>query len=269
MANKIPSVNQIVLPAPNASAQRINPSLFGIGLPRFLPQQWAPAWFYSALNWLGKTYYDANNVPQQSFNIYMAGSDVDPYAQIGSTRLFLIILRRRPDSASRSHPTATRRHPEPTAPAIPTPTKASARCTWRWPPARSSPASSSATCPAASESISIRPLPRFRVTCVEQHPAERLRSRHRPPRCWSLDRPCRRWCPLDDFIKTHNEQIYNPSPVIVPLVAALVYDLTKYNSLGATTFTLPTFYTRDRVAAGTDYVSKLGQTVLFARRAGL
>ncbi len=69
--------------------------------------------------------------------------------------------------------------------------------------------------------------------------------------------------PLDDFIKTRNEQIYNPSPVIVPLVTALVYDITQHNALGATTFTLPTVYTRDRIGADTDYVSKLGQTALF------
>jgi hypothetical protein len=69
--------------------------------------------------------------------------------------------------------------------------------------------------------------------------------------------------PVDDFIKRKNEQIYNPSPVIVPLVTALVYDLSKYNSLGATTFTLPTFYTRDRISAGTDVVNKAGQTVVF------
>jgi hypothetical protein len=48
------------------------------------------------------------------------------------------------------------------------------------------------------------------------------------------------------------------------LVTALVYDVTQHNTLDATTFTLPTFYARDRVAAGTDYVNKLGQTVLFA-----
>jgi hypothetical protein len=51
--------------------------------------------------------------------------------------------------------------------------------------------------------------------------------------------------------------------VIVPLVTALVYDVTQHNTLGATTFALPTFYTRDRIATGTDYVSKLGQTALF------
>ena len=43
-------------------------------------RQWAPAWFYSALNWLGKSYVDANNVGQ-AFNDYLIGSDVDPFAR--------------------------------------------------------------------------------------------------------------------------------------------------------------------------------------------
>ena len=41
------------------------------------PRQWAPAWFYSALSWLGRSYYDASNT-QRSFSIYLAGSNVDP-----------------------------------------------------------------------------------------------------------------------------------------------------------------------------------------------
>jgi hypothetical protein len=89
MTKALPKVNPIVRRAPTSaaksSAQQFKTNL--ISRP-FL--QWAPAWFYSALNWLGKSYYDANNVAQ-SFNLYMAGSNVDPYAQIGSTRLFLII----------------------------------------------------------------------------------------------------------------------------------------------------------------------------------
>ena len=56
--------------------------------------------------------------------------------------------------------------------------------------------------------------------------------------------------PLNDFIKTNNEQIHNPSPAIVPLVSAFVYDLSQYNTLGATTFTLPIFYARERVSTG-------------------
>src|SRR5262249_42219150 len=70
--------------------------------------------------------------------------------------------------------------------------------------------------------------------------------------------------PFDDFIKRNNEQIYNPNPVIVPLVTALVYDLSHHNTLGATTFTLPIVYTRDRLSTGIDYVNQLGQTVSFA-----
>jgi hypothetical protein len=32
-----------------------------------LSPKWAPAWFYSALNWLGKSYVDANGA-EQAFN---------------------------------------------------------------------------------------------------------------------------------------------------------------------------------------------------------
>jgi hypothetical protein len=58
-------------------------------------------------------------------------------------------------------------------------------------------------------------------------------------------------------------RFYNPSPVIVPLVTALVYDVSKHNALGATTLTLPVFYTRDRISPDTDAVSKAGQTAVF------
>src|SRR5258708_4670361 len=91
MGNKVSNVSKIVVPATEIAVQQREVSkLVGKGIGKFPPQQWAPAWFYSALNWLGKTYFDANNVEQQ-FNQYLAGSDVDPYAQIGSTRLFLIV----------------------------------------------------------------------------------------------------------------------------------------------------------------------------------
>jgi hypothetical protein len=82
--------------------------------------------------------------------------------------------------------------------------------------------------------------------------------------------------PLDDFLATHNEQIYDDSPIIVPIVTALVYDVTRYNTLGATTFVLPIYYTRDQLGTGDFYVSRFetsaivdgstlhcGQTVAF------
>ena len=70
-----PNVNKIVLPAPQLAVQPPPLRYVAEPFPRLTLQQWAPAWFYSALNWLGKSYYDASNV-QQSFNLYMVGSDV-------------------------------------------------------------------------------------------------------------------------------------------------------------------------------------------------
>jgi hypothetical protein len=91
MANKSETnnVSRIVLVNPEPQIQKpIQQPIFRpIPPPRF--EAWAPAWFYSALNWLGKSYYDASNV-SQSFSQYMAGSDVDPYSHLGSTRLFII-----------------------------------------------------------------------------------------------------------------------------------------------------------------------------------
>ena len=62
-------------------------------IPILIPEAWAPAWFYSALNWLNKPFYDASNV-RQVFSNFLAGSDVDPDAQLGSTRLFIISMIR-------------------------------------------------------------------------------------------------------------------------------------------------------------------------------
>ena len=52
----------IVLPGSTPFAP---PPLLKEGIARIpspIRQQWAPAWFYSALNWLGKPYFDASNV---------------------------------------------------------------------------------------------------------------------------------------------------------------------------------------------------------------
>jgi len=250
------SVTGIVRPAPKASELPALENLIGqrIRFPR--PLQWAPAWFYSALNWLGKTYYDANNVAQ-SFNLYMAGSDVDPYAEIGSTRLFLIFrvensfrLSIAPDADSTALASASTDYPNTDlgiremylaladSPVF-------ARLKYCYVPGQIS--------------LELDPLRGERGQAGLENgydPATGLRA-------VVLGSAVSQVVPLDDFIKTKNEQIYNRSPTIVPLVSALVYDVTQHNTLGARTFTLPTFYTCDRIAAGTYYVSKLGQTVLF------
>src|SRR6267154_3235950 len=84
-----PKVSQIVRPAPKQTSQRTSQSMLKQPMRSPAPP-WAPGWFYSALAWLGKTYYDASTTAQ-SFNDYLAGSDVDPYVNIGLTRLFLIV----------------------------------------------------------------------------------------------------------------------------------------------------------------------------------
>ena len=88
MAQTNINVSRIVVPAPKPVVQT-SPSEFGLKTPILIPEAWAPAWFYSALNWLNKPFYDASNV-RQVFSNFLAGSDVDPYAQLGSTRLFII-----------------------------------------------------------------------------------------------------------------------------------------------------------------------------------
>jgi hypothetical protein len=84
-----PHVSKIVLPAPEQVAQPSSQQFANKPFPWPHMQLWAPAWFYSAINWLGKSYYDASKV-QQKLNSYMVGSDVDPYAHLGSTCLFRI-----------------------------------------------------------------------------------------------------------------------------------------------------------------------------------
>ena len=58
----------IVRPAPTKPVSSTTASLAGLRIPIPRLQQWAPRGviFYSALNWLGKSHYDANNV-RQSF----------------------------------------------------------------------------------------------------------------------------------------------------------------------------------------------------------
>ena len=254
----------IVRPAPTKPVSSTTASLAGLRIPIPRLQQWAPAWFYSALNWLGKSYYDANNV-RQSFNLYMVGSDVDPYASIGSTRLFLILkagesfrLSVAPDADSIADATNTTEYSN-TDEGIRemylalSDSAVFPNIKFCYIPGRIGPdlnSQNDARLAAVGSAIT-----------DGYDPASGLRA-------IVLGSAVSQVVPLNDFIKTNNEQIYNPSPAIVPLVSAFVYDLSQYNTLGATTFTLPIFYARERVSTGTDYVNKLGQTVAFAGGAG-
>src|ERR1700733_5283359 len=83
-----PVMSKIVLPAPtvvNGPPPWLEPA-------RIVPLTgpvWAPAGFYSALALLGMSYV-AGDGSTQAFGRVLGGSDVDPYAELGCTRLFLI-----------------------------------------------------------------------------------------------------------------------------------------------------------------------------------
>lgn len=220
------------------------------------PPTWAPAWFYSALNWLGKRYYDANDI-HQSFSNVMAGSDVDPYQGLGATRLFLVIrmgagfrlsIAPTADTVARSsgaitYPGTDEGIREMYMALAASPVFDQAR--YCYVPGR------------IGSDLDLDPEVDYSTPLENGYdPATGLRA-------VVFGSAVSQVVPLDDFIITHNEQIYDQSPTIVPLVTALVYDLTQHNELGATSFTLPTVYTRDRISAGTDYVSRIGQTVVF------
>ena len=269
----VPGVSRIVLPAASPVTQPLPVIYKPLPYPGPRLQQWAPAWFYSALNWLGKPYYDASNV-QQSFNQYMAGSDVDPYARLGSTRLFVItrtsdglVLSLAADAQSDAPmPGGTFYHNSDEG-IVQMYVALSASAIF----------SSVKYCYIPGRIGSdLNPTP---ATFAAASALDGLATGYDPVtglRAVVLGSAVSQIVPLDDFLTTHNEQIYNDSPAIVPVVDALVYDVTQYNELGATTFLLPVFYPRDQVSPQNYYVNKFaaatqvsgvsaecGQTVLF------
>ena len=273
------SVNKIVLPAPTPIVEKPLPlPIFGEPILHPLPLlQWAPAWFYSALSWLGKSWYDASNT-QQSFNTYLVGSDVDPYAQLGSTRLFLIrkvreasfelSLAANADSTAPLSQTTGTLYPN---------TDVGIRDLYVA-LSQSSIFSAVNFCYIPGRlGADLNPTPANPTFAAV--PAT-LQSGYDPAtglRTIVIGSAVSQVVPLNDFLGTHNEQIYNDQPAIVPLVDALVYDVTQNNQLGATTFFLPTYYAHDQVTSGNFYVSKqqttgaqgnatvnCGQTVIFS-----
>src|ERR1035438_8391258 len=237
--------SQIVSAAP--VTERTGISLTGL-MPILHLQEWAPAWFYSALNWLGKWYIDANGI-EQEFNSTLIGSDVDPYAQLGSTRLFFI---ERDDMYQLS---------------IAADVNSSAQASTRTPYPLAD-AGILAMCEALAAS-SIFSAVKYCYIPGRYTPPEigavalpSLGSGYDPStgiRIIAQGSAIAQVVPLADFVTTHNEQIYDEDPQIVPIITALVYDVTQNNALGAKTFALPVYYTRDQIS-GTCYVNKLATT---------
>ena len=245
MAKIDSGISQIAVPAPVAADRTLN----GITSIHRI-QQRAPAWFYSAINWLGQSYYDANGT-SQSFNAYLIGSDVDPYAQLGATRLFVITrtdniyrLSFASDTASSAPLNEGARYESTDAGILQMYLDLAASPIF------------------AAVNFAYVPGRLYTGTAVTFAPVTNLESGYDPStgiRIIALGSAIAQVVPLGDFQQTHNEQIYDEDPAIVPVVTALVYDVRQNNTLGATTFNLPVYYTRDLIA-GTTYVNKIAMT---------
>lgn len=242
------------------------PIVFGPFPPQPVIEQYAPAWFYSAINWLGRSYWDANNVRRQ-FSPILVGSDVDPYANLGDTRIFAITLVRNTF------------HLILNAESVNISTTADQTSTY---PATDLGIVQLYTALSTSpvfQSVNYCYIPGYIGSGITTAAGGQvlLPTGYDPGtglRSIVLGSAVSQVVPLDDFLATQNEQIYNTSPKIVPLVDALVYDVSQFNALGATTFNLPTFYTRNQISSGQYYVNKIqaastpdqvtrGQTALF------
>jgi hypothetical protein len=264
----------IGLPVPvtaTTPATPATPSLSPAPLTPAIPTQpqttFAPAWFYSALNFLLYSYSDGQNVPQ-AFGANLIGSDVDPYRQLGSTRLFVINydatvyrLSTAPDIYS-SAPVPTAKAPPP----YQTYARSDAGILALYQALLSSPifpfvkfcyipGNLSGSLNPAPSSASLTSLG------VGYDPSSGLRS------C-VLGTALSQVVPLDDFTNVQNEAVFNQTPTIVPFVTVLVYDVTSNNFVNAQSFVLPTFYTVDLVPVANStstlrdehYVNRLGSS---------
>ena len=220
----------------------------------FLPiaVEWAPVWFYSALAWLGQSYRDGVNT-QRSFSNYLVGANVDPYQKLGSTRLFVIEFMRNefflsiaPDADSdaplsganvqyyqRTDAGILQMYKDLSASAI------FPLVTHCYVPGKVDLA------PSLEEQLA--------ESLTGYDPASGLRR-------ILLGSAIAQVVPTGDFAQAKNEQIYDPTPAIVPLATSLVYDITTNNALGAKTFVLPVAYVVDQATAGQFAANRFGAT---------
>jgi hypothetical protein len=220
----------------------------------FLPIaiEWAPAWFYSALAWLGQSYRDASNT-QRSFSNYLAGANVDPYRQLGSTRLFLIEFMRNEFFLSIA--------PDPDSEAplsgenVTYYQRTDAGILQMYKDLSASNIFPCVTHCYVPGEVDLAPSLEDQLAekTVGYDPASGLRR-------ILLGSAIAQVVPIGDFAQVENEQIYDPTPAIVPLATSLVYDVTTNNSIGAKSFVLPVAYIVDQATPGQFAVNRFGAT---------
>lgn len=215
---------------------------------------WAPVWLYSALGWVGKSYYDASAV-QRTFSFGLCGSDVDPYVSLGSTLLFFIsqagnggwAVTFGADMLSIQQGGMALNSNVPTF----ANTDAGILAMYRF--LVGSPVFSKLKYCYIPSHIGNDIVPGFVL--------DTLSPGYDPDtgiRVLESGNAVSQLVPLAQFTSAGNEQVYNESPTIVPLSTALVYDVTQHNVVGARVFTLPTYYARDQVSPGVYCINKFG-----------
>ena len=227
-----------------------NNPVFGPHLPIFF--RGAPAWFYSALAWLGQSYRDASNA-ERSFSNYLAGANVDPYRQLGSTRLFIIELVREQFRLSIAQDVN-----------LDAPLAGNNNGIYdltdtgilqMYDALSSSDIFPSVTHCYVPGMVDLAPnlIYQLEKNTVGYDPATGLRR-------ILLGSAIVQVVPIGDFTQVKNEQIYDPAPTIVPLATSLVYDITTNNAIGAKTFVLPIAYIVDQPTPGQFAVNRFGAT---------
>ena len=216
-------------------------------------REWAPAWFYSALCWLGRSYSDASDT-ERGFGTVLAGANVDPYRQLGATRLFIIEsldgefrLTIAADTDSDAVPGGDNSQ---------TYQRNDADILQMYQDLAASPIFASVTHAYVSGKVNIASALVNREasdTPTGYDPASGLRR-------ILMGSAIAQVVPLGDFTQVHNEQVYDESPAIVPLATSLVYDITTNNAVGATTFVLPVAYVVDQATTGQFAVNRFGAT---------
>ena len=214
--------------------------------------EWAPAWFYSALSWLGNTYRDASNSPR-GFSNYLAGANVDPYRQLGSTRLFVIEYMRNEfflsiasdiDSEAPLNGANVNYYPKTDAGILQMYQDLTASAIFPF-----------VTHCYVPGKVDLAPnlAEQLAEKTVGYDPASGLRR-------ILLGSAIAQVVPTGVFAQVENEQIYDPTPAIVPLATSLVFDITTNNAVGAKTFVLPVAYVVDQATPGQFAVNRFGAT---------
>ncbi len=224
---------------------------------RPIARQWAPAWFYSALCWLGQTYTDAANT-QRGFGSILVGADVDPYRRLGATRLFVIEYLL--DRFSLSIAADTDSDAPLTGTGVQFYERTDAGILQMYKHLAASdifPFVTHAYVPGRVDMVSPSVMERL-GTRTGYDPATGLRR-------ILLGSAIAQVVPVGDFAQAGNWQVYDQSPSIVPLATSLVYDVTTHNAIGETTFVMPVAYVVDQAKPGQYAVNRFGETLATAQ----